>query len=191
MLTTLYRWLRDLIMDHSINIYKDVITSELCDELISLHKKEKINAERTVYGEGTNVGCYNLYLDDYPEYDKKVFDVVEGIIDRVLVDHIHFPDFLEYESFSVREHYGETMIHTDGILADDSSRRILSIIIALTDDYDGGEFNFPEQSYQVKLKRGEAITFPPSYFYPHEVSPPSNGERYTINSWALLSQEDG
>ena len=190
MLTTLYRWLRDLIMDHSINIYKDVITSELCDELISLHKKEKINAERTVYGEGTNVGCYNLYLDDYPEYDKKVFDVVEGIIDRVLVDHIHFPDSLEYDSYSLREHYGETMIHTDGILNDDSSRRILSIIIALTDDYDGGEFNFPEQSYQVKLKRGEAITFPPSYFYPHEVSPPSNGERYTINSWALLSQED-
>ena len=191
MLTTLYRWLRDLIMDHSINIYKDAMTSELCDELISLHKKEKIHAERTVYGEGTNVGCYNLYLDDYPEYDKKVFDVVEGIIDRVLVDHIHFPDFLEYESYSVREHYGETMIHTDGILADDSSRRILSIIIALTDDYDGGEFNFPEQSYQVKLKRGEAITFPPSYFYPHEVSPPSNGERYTINLWVLLSQEDG
>ena len=191
MQTTSYHWLRDLIMDHSINIYEDVITSELCDELISLHKKEKIHAERTVYGEGTNVGCYNLYLDDYPEYDKKVFDVVEGIIDRVLVDHIHFPDFLEYESYSVREHYGETMIHTDGILADDSSRRILSIIIALTDDYDGGEFNFPEQSYQVKLKRGEAITFPPSYFYPHEVSPPSNGERYTINLWVLLSQEDG
>ena len=178
-------------MNNLINIYKDVITSELCDELISLHKKEKIHAERTVYGEGTNVGCYNLYLDDYPEYDKKVFDVVEGIIDRVLVDHIHFPDFLEYESYSVREHYGETMIHTDGILADDSSRRILSIIIALTDDYDGGLFNFPKQSYQVKLKRGEAITFPPNFFYPHEVSPPSNGERYTINLWVLLSQEDG
>ena len=189
MLTTLYRWLRDLIMDHSINIYKDVITSELCDELISLHKKEKIHAERTVYGEGTNVGCYNLYLDDYPEYDKKVFDVVEGIIDRVLVDHIHFPDSLEYDSYSLREHYGGTELHTDGILNDDSSRRILSIIIALTDDYDGGEFNFPEQSYQVKLKRGEAITFPPSYFYPHEVSPPSNGERYTLTLWVLIDPD--
>ena len=72
------------------------------------------------------------------------------------------------------------------ILDDDSKRRILSIIIALTDDYDGGEFNFPEQSYQVKLKKGEAITFPPNYFYPHEVSPPSNGERYTISLWVLV-----
>ena len=177
-------------MDHSINIYKDVITSELCDELISLHKKEKEYTEKEVYGEDTNVECYNLDLDDYPEHEQKVFEVVEGIIDRVLVDHIHFPDDLDYESYSVREHYGGTTLHTDGIFGENRGRRILSIIIALTDDYDGGEFNFPEQSYQVKLKRGEAITFPPSYFYPHEVSPPSNGERYTINSWALLSQED-
>ena len=136
-------------MDHSINIYKDVITSELCDELIALHKKEKEHTEKEVYGNGTNVQCYNLDLDDYPEHDKKVFDVVEGIIDKVLVDHIYFPDDVDYETYSVREHYGGTVLHVDGVLNDESQRRILSIIIALTDDYDGGEFNFPEQSYQV------------------------------------------
>ena len=186
MLTTLYHWLRDLIMDHSINIYKDVITSELCDELIALHKKEKKYTEKEVYTQDTNVQCYNLFLDDYPEYDKKVFDVVEGIIDRVLEDHIYFPDNLDYESYAIREHYGGTALHTDGFFDKVSKRRILSIIIALSDDYDGGVFNFPEQSYQVKLKRGEAITFPPNYFYPHEVSPPSNGERYSISLWVLI-----
>ena len=176
-------------MDHSINVYKNVITSELCDELISLHKKEKQYTEKEVYGEGTNVGCYGLELGNYPEYNKKVFYVVEGIIDRVLEDHVYFPDNLDYEDYILREHYGETVIHTDGIIDEDSERRILSIIIALTDDYDGGVFNFPEQSYQVKLKKGEAITFPPNYFYPHEVSPPSNGKRYTINLWVLIGQE--
>ena len=176
-------------MDNSINIYKDVITSELCDELISLHKKEKTNTEKEIYSQDTNVECYNLYLDDYPEYDKKVYDVIEGIFDRVLKDHIYFPDDIDYEGYLLREHYGGTALHTDGIFDEDLGRRILSIIIALTDDYDGGVFNFPEQSYQVKLKRGEAITFPPNYFYPHEVSSPSNGERYTICSWVLLGQE--
>ena len=178
-------------MNHSINIYKDVITSELCDELIALHKKEKKYTEKEVYTQDTNVQCYNLFLDDYPEYDKKVFDVVEGIIGRVLKNHEWFPDNLMYGGFALREHYGGTVLHTDGLFEDESSihRRVLSIIIALTDDYDGGEFNFPEQSYQVKLKRGEAITFPPNYFYPHEVSPPSNGKRYTINLWVLIGQE--
>ena len=178
-------------MDNSINIYKDVITSELCDELISLHKKEKTNTEKESYTEGTNVECYNLDLDNYEEHGKKVYEVVEGIIDKVLLDHIHFPDDVYYGNFMLREHYGGTSLHTDGIFDDGNltQARVLSIIIALTDDYDGGLFNFPEQSYQVKLKRGEAITFPPNYFYPHEVSPPSNGERYTLTLWVLIDPD--
>ena len=178
-------------MDNSINIYKDVITSELCDELISLHKKEKTNTEKEIYTQGTNVECYNLDLDNYLEHSKKVYEVVEKIIDRVLVDHIHFPDDLDYGNFILREHYGGTTLHTDGIFDDGNltQARVLSIIIALTDDYDGVVFNFPEQSYQVKLKKGEAITFPPSYFYPHEVSPPSNGERYTLTLWVLIDPD--
>ena len=87
-------------MDHSINIYKDVITSELCDELISLHKREKEYTEKEVYGEGANVGCYGLELGNYPEYNKKVFYVDEGIIDSVLEDHVYFPDNLDYDQFS-------------------------------------------------------------------------------------------
>ena len=176
-------------MDNSINIHKDVITSELCDELISLHKKEIKNTEKqTVIDYQNNVECYDLELDNYPEYDEKVFHVVEGIINRVIENHEWFPDNLIYGGFVLREHYGGTVLHTDGLFEDESSiqRRILSIIIALTDDYDGGLFNFPKQSYQVKLKRGEAITFPPKFFYPHEVSPPSNGERYTISLWVLV-----
>ena len=175
-------------MDHSINIYKDVITPELCDELIFLHKKQKIYTEKEVHSEGANVECYNLYLAHYPEHDKKVFHVVEAIVSRFLEDNIYFPDELHHGSYVLREHYGRTALHSDGLFDDEKSTkaRVLSIIIALTDNYDGGVFNFPEQSYQVKLKRGEAIIFPPSYFYPHEVSPPSNGERYTISLWVLV-----
>ena len=176
-------------MDHSINIYKDVITPELCDELIFLHKKQKIYTEKESHSEGANVECYNLYLAHYPEHDKKVFHLVEAIVSRFLEDNIYFPDELHHGSYVLREHYGRTALHSDGLFDDEKSTkaRVLSIIIALTDNYDGGVFNFPEQSYQVKLKRGEAIIFPPSYFYPHEVSPPSNGERYTISLWLLIN----
>ena len=57
------------------------------------------------------------------------------------------------------EVYGLTMIHADNQI-DDDDFRVLSVIIALTDDYDGGIFNFPKQSYQVKLKKGEVYYFP-------------------------------
>ena len=59
-------------MDNSINIYKDVITSELCDELILYIRKKKQMTEKESYTEGTNVECYNLDLDNYEEHGKKV-----------------------------------------------------------------------------------------------------------------------
>ena len=179
------------MMDHSINVYKDAITPELCDELISLIGKEMNNTEKEVIGDYQNVECYNLDLDDYEEYDEKVFTVVDEIIDRVIDDHEWFPDELIYGGFVVREHWGRTALHVDGPFDDKDSTdtRILSMIIALNDDYDGGVFDFPAQSYQVRLKKGEAITFPPSHFYPHEVSRPSNGKRYTICLWVLTNPE--
>ena len=110
-----------------------------------------------------------------------------GIVDQLQKDHEYFPHDVRDSGYELREAYGATKIHSDSIYDDDNDHgaRLLSVIIALTDDYDGGLFNFPKQSYQVKLKRGEAITFPPTPFYPHEVSSPKNGKRYTICTWIL------
>ena len=60
------------------------------------------------------------------EHDEKVFHVVEGIIGRVLENHEWFPDNLMYGGIALREHYGETVLHTDGLFEDESSiqRRI-------------------------------------------------------------------
>ena len=176
-------------MDHSIKIYKNVITPELCEELISFHQKYKDtpSVEKTVYGRGENTNAYTLCTGDYPEYDHKIYEVMMGIVDQLQKDHEYFPHDVRDSGYELREAYGATKIHSDSIYDDDIDHgaRLLSVIIALTDDYDGGLFNFPKQSYQVKLKRGEAITFPPTPFYPHEVSSPKNGKRYTICTWIL------
>ena len=173
-------------MDHSINIYKNVISSELCDELISFHQKHKETpvVQKTIYGYGENTNCYSLAVCDFPEYDAKIHNVMIGIVDQLRKDHEYFLFGVHDSGYELREVYGPTMIHADNQI-DDDDFRVLSVIIALTDDYDGGIFNFPKQSYQVKLKKGEAITFPPSHFYPHEVSGPKNGKRYTICTWLL------
>ena len=179
-------------MDHSINIYKNVISPELCDELISFHQKCKGTSvvKKTIYSHNENTNCYTLSTTNYPKYDTKIYDVMGGIVDRIRLDHEYFPFNIHDSGYELRESYGSTMIHSDSLydVHNPSVARLLSVIIALTDDYDGGIFNFPKQSYQVKLKRGEAITFPPTPFYPHEVSDPKNGKRYTICTWLLLDR---
>ena len=60
----------------------------------------------------------------------------------------------------------------------------MSIIIALNDDYEGGIFHFPYQDFNVKLKKGQLIAFPPYWTHLHGVESPANGTfRYTINTW--------
>ena len=64
--------------------------------------------------------------------------------------------------------------------------RNASMIFALNDDYDGGEFHFPCQDIHIRMKKGSVIIFPPYWTHPHEVSCIRNGTyRYTINTWAL------
>ena len=176
-------------MDHSIKIYKNVITSELCDELVSLHQKHKDtpSIKKTIYGDGENTQTYVFKIDKCSEYDRKIHQVIDGIVNRLQKDYEYFPHELSDSGYELREVYGATKIHTDGLFSNqkESGGRLLSVIIALTDDYDGGVFNFPYQSYQVKLNRCEAIIFPPTPFYPHEVSSPKNGKRYTICTWLL------
>lgn len=93
--------------------------------------------------------------------------------------------------FQFRKIYGPTRVHKDGI-CDENIRndknlqqaRIVSIIICLNDDYEGGEFYFPVQNITVKLKKGQILIFPPYWTHPHLTNDLKNRTyRYTINSW--------
>ena len=58
-------------MDHSINIYKNAISPELCDELISFHQKYKDTSvvQKTSYSSIENTNSYTLSTTNFPEYD--------------------------------------------------------------------------------------------------------------------------
>lgn len=68
----------------------------------------------------------------------------------------------------------------------DGNRRgipILTILGALNDDYEGGEFMmFGNQ--QVDMPAGSVLIFPSNFMYPHEVKPVKSGVRYSYVSWA-------
>jgi hypothetical protein len=63
----------------------------------------------------------------------------------------------------------------------------MAMLIYLNDDYENGDLYFTNQDYHFKPKRGTLVTFPGSLHYVHGVTPITEGMRYTVSGWGLIS----
>ncbi len=75
---------------------------------------------------------------------------------------------------------GKYSQHVD---AGNEYHRTCSVILALNDGYTGGELKFFDGQHTQELKKGSVVVFPSSYTYPHQVTPVTSGERYSVVSW--------
>jgi hypothetical protein len=73
----------------------------------------------------------------------------------------------------------------------DYGQRVLTVLIYLNDDYEGGETDFPLVSWRYKGKTGDAILFhnvllsgQPDRRMLHAGLPPSTGEKWLFSQWA-------
>ena len=65
-----------------------------------------------------------------------------------------------------------------------------SLTFNLNDGYEGGEFKFFNGNYTIPLAKGDALIFPADFFWVHEVSPVTKGDRYSINSFLGDTSDD-
>jgi hypothetical protein len=182
----------------NIYIVNGVFENEKCNEIATFIKENKtlhkyIEVDKKY---GNNVECTFININDNKisnkyilELDEVIKNKVFDIIKLVISKNDLFKNNVCDNGYTLRQIHGGTVIHTDGILQNYKGctrPRLLTIIINLNEDYDGGEFHFPKQDVKVKLKMGDAICFPPYWTHPHEVSPVLSGQyRYTINTWIL------
>lgn len=108
-----------------------------------------------------------------------VKDAVEKHFDVVLKE-CEEPQFLRYREgdFFVAHQDGNT-----GLLRLETEKRLISTVIFLNADYDGGSLvcsNFGER-FRVPGEPGTLVAFRSETT--HEVTPVTHGERYSIASW--------
>ena len=183
----------------SIYIIKNIIDFDKCKEIVefitenkTLHHYVEVNPLKR-----NNVECSFININENMtnEYvislDGYIKNKIGDIMKLIVTENLMFPNNVFDNGYTLRQIHGGTRIHIDGMfeisgVKSNNHPRLLSIIINLNEDYDGGEFNFPKQNVKIKLKKGEAVCFPPYWTHPHEVSSVSFGEyRYTINTWIL------
>ena len=59
--------------------------------------------------------------------------------------------------------------------------RTISIVLYLTEDFDGGRTEFPHRSY--KPKAGQALIFPSNWCFPHKAQAVTRGEKISAVTW--------
>jgi len=67
-----------------------------------------------------------------------------------------------------------------------STDRDISMVFYLNDDFEGGDFIFPEHHIRVRPEPGMMVCFPSSHYYMHGVEPVTRGKRYSIVCWATV-----
>jgi predicted 2-oxoglutarate/Fe(II)-dependent dioxygenase YbiX len=88
-------------------------------------------------------------------------------------------DLLKYEKDNFYDYHVDDGKHTN---------RILSCILFLNNDYEGGELcfknTFDDEEVAVKPLPGKLIIWPSNIMFPHTVKPVKKGIRYTVVGWA-------
>jgi len=184
--------------NNHICLLDNVISNTLCHEIITFINTSA-NIKETE-DNGSNVRgkcCFPLQMGSENGADiinEKIYEVVAKITHKLMDT---FPISVSaFTPFQLRKIHGATKIHIDGIfrreLMDErgfltpNDMRELTLIIALNDDYEGGEIHFPEQKITTKLKKGQAIAFPPYWTHPHYTDDLlNNTTRYTITAWLM------
>jgi hypothetical protein len=185
--------LDDLLKLDDALIYEFSTDPIIFDKLLTNLKRGEINYYNDING---------IQKKELLEY-KKIFDDKTKIIKDIMQDINHKLKFDYNCGYTLRKIYNNTNIHIDNLTkgnefntndnTNDNTKhknneslimRNVSAIFSLNDNYDGGEFIFPEFDLSIKLKKGSVIMFPPYWTHLHGTKPLLNDTyRYTVNTW--------
>lgn len=119
--------------------------------------------------------------------DRKIIDarVLKGVDEAVGIYKRKFPDCrMSQDTGYVYVQYKEGEFfkqHTDKFF--NSRARSVTISIALNDDYEGGEWCWWDRQIVKKLATGDAVMFPSTWLFPHEILPVTRGTRHAMVTW--------
>lgn len=125
----------------------------------------------------------------------KIVDLLKDTV-REVINPFYGIEILESEipqilSYGIGGHYcphidGESLWRTpdNELIWKKSTDRDISMVLYLNDDYEGGDFIFPDLKVRVRPEPGMLVCFPSNHHYKHGVEPVTRGQRYSIVCWA-------
>ena len=166
-------------------IIKNVLSAEECEHIKQIATKRlqssTVSKERDVDESIRKSETAWIRASEDPVVDKLIRKCI-SMTDRPL-SNCEDLQVLKYKPGGFYKPHQDTF-------AEDANRRMYTFIIALNDDYEGGETEFPNINKTYKLKRGNALFFDTLNNYEcitksalHGGTPVTSGEKWICNLW--------
>ena len=131
-----------------------------------------------------NISSTDRYRDEQIFISSQLFDALDETFkhystqiypfaERNIKSREHMMHLLRYDSSGYLPEHQDQGVST----------RVLSVLLYLNDDYEGGEITFKNSNLTLKPESGSVLFFPSNFLYIHEVAPVTKGPRYALPNW--------
>lgn len=176
-------------------IFPALLSQDECSSIIEFCSTNQPLENATV-----NVnGKYEVYekarkskVNFYPYQDNFSWlldRIKEGMNEQISLKgfDINYETNFQFTHYGVGEYYGW---HQDDSGSGPAANRAYSIVVQLSDKYEGGLLQFKKDGIQTFIPgAGRMIVFPS--FWSHQVTPVTQGTRYSLVSWFSLKKQPG
>jgi predicted 2-oxoglutarate/Fe(II)-dependent dioxygenase YbiX len=129
----------------------------------------------------------------YPKIEALLRECVSQIINPFYDIEVSGSEIPQILSYSIGGHYKP---HIDGEsiwvsprgekIWKKSTDRDISTVFFLNNNFEGGDFVFPDLKIRIRPEPGMMVCFPSNHYYMHGVEPVTRGKRYSIVTWSTI-----
>ena len=129
----------------------------------------------------------------YPKIEALLRECVSQIINPFYDIEVSGSEIPQILSYSIGGHYKP---HIDGEsiwvsprgekIWKKSTDRDISTVFFLNNNFEGGDFVFPDLKIRIRPEPGMMVCFPSTHHYMHGVEPVTRGKRYSIVTWSTI-----
>jgi hypothetical protein len=178
-----------------VKVYKGLISDELCNR--SVEHLQGANWQKEEFYEpraGENIApSETLYITrDVISDTPRICEAVWKSLEAYIIKDCNFPWYPGWVGFSqpkYNRYYSSNgmQLHCDHIHSlfpgEVKGVPILTILILLNDDFEGGEFVM-FNGQEIKFEKGDVMVFPSNFLFPHKVNNITSGTRYSAVCWS-------
>lgn len=177
-------------MENYIKTYDNVISADLCSQLIAMFEENPQHQRQTVFEDHMSFTEVNLqHHKEWTPFTNYLASIFRSHITKYIedcnIEDKMFPQQFAWEQFRMKRYLPDGVDQFDNHVdvGDMHSARRYLVFFLYLDDNEGGHTDFPQYDISVKPEKGRLVMFPPMWTHLHAGRKPIDKPKYIIGSY--------